>query len=79
MPDRRTGDVRKRQAGAGHVKTCVGTPGRLTTWTYGAHGSIVSDATGQCLYTSGSHGPGHRVELRDCTGKADRRWTAPRN
>ncbi|MCX5310109.1 RICIN domain-containing protein [Streptomyces sp. NBC_00154] len=55
------------------------TPRPLTTWTYGAHDSIVSDATGQCLCTPGGHGPGHRVELRDCTGKADRWWTAPRS
>lgn len=57
-----------------------GRHGRLgRVWTYGAHGSIVNDATGQRLYTPGGHGPGHRVELRDCTGKADQRWTAPRS
>ncbi|MEE1772821.1 ricin-type beta-trefoil lectin domain protein [Streptomyces sp. JV185] len=60
------------------ITTCAGTPGPLTTWTYGAHGSIVNDATGRCLYAPGGNGTGHRVELRDCTGKADQRWTAPR-
>ncbi|WP_443064428.1 RICIN domain-containing protein [Streptomyces sp. NBC_00562] len=40
---------------------------------------MVNDATGQCLDTPGSLGPEHRVELRDCTGKADQRWTAPRS
>ncbi|MET7310007.1 RICIN domain-containing protein [Streptomyces sp. NPDC005571] len=79
MPDRRTGDVRKRQKGTVTITTCAGTPGPLTTWTYGAHGSIVNDATGQCLYTPGGRGTGHRVELRDCTGKADQRWIAPRS
>ncbi|MFI5633567.1 ricin-type beta-trefoil lectin domain protein [Streptomyces sp. NPDC051664] len=52
--------------------TCAGTPGPPATWMYGAHGSILNDATGQCLYTPGGHVPGHRVQLRDCTGKADR-------
>lgn len=60
------------------ITTCAGTPGPLTTWTYGAQGSIVNDATGQCLYAPGGNETGHRVELRDCTGKADQQWTAPR-
>ncbi|MET4647783.1 hypothetical protein ABZY10_03870 [Streptomyces sp. NPDC006539] len=51
----------------------------MTNWTYGTHGSVVNDATGRRRYTPGGHGPGHRVELRYCTGKADQRWTAPRN
>ncbi|MFB6777835.1 DUF3472 domain-containing protein [Streptomyces sp. NPDC056352] len=60
------------------ITTCAGTPGPLTTWTYGAQGSIVNDATGQCLYAPGGNETGHRVELRDCTGRADQQWTAPR-
>ncbi|MET7368586.1 ricin-type beta-trefoil lectin domain protein [Streptomyces sp. NPDC005566] len=59
------------------ITTCAGTPGPLTTWTYGAHGSIVNDATGTCLYVP--TGTGHRVELRACTGQADQEWTAPRS
>ncbi|MGW1092908.1 ricin-type beta-trefoil lectin domain protein [Streptomyces sp. NPDC002596] len=60
------------------ITTCAGAPGPLTTWTYGAQGSIVNDATGRCLYAPGGNETGHRVELRDCTGKADQQWTAPR-
>ncbi|MFF3793541.1 hypothetical protein ACFYXW_26380 [Streptomyces sp. NPDC001981] len=51
----------------------------MTLWTYGTHGSVVDGAPGRCLYTPGGHAPGHRMELRYCTGKADQRWTAPRN
>jgi hypothetical protein len=36
------------------------------------------NATGQCLYTPGGNETGHRVELRDCTGRADQQRTAPR-
>lgn len=42
------------------ITTCAGTPGPLTTRTYGAHGSIANDATGRCLYAPGGNGTGHR-------------------
>lgn len=61
------------------ITTRAGTPSPMTPWTYGTHGSVVDGAPGRCLYTPGGHAPGHRVELRYCTGKTDQRWTAPRN
>lgn len=70
----KSGNTKKAPA---TITTCAGTPGPLTTWTYGAHGSIVDDATGRCLYTPVGHGPGQSVELRLFTDKADQRWTAP--
>ncbi|MFD4231800.1 hypothetical protein [Streptomyces sp. NPDC058545] len=56
------------------ITAWAGTPSPMTTWTYGAHGSVVNDVTARRPYTPGGHGPGHRVELRHCTGEADQRW-----
>ncbi|MFJ7945394.1 hypothetical protein ACIQ6K_17360 [Streptomyces sp. NPDC096354] len=40
-----SGDAKRAPA---TITACAGTPRPLTTWTYGAHGSIV-DAPGRCL------------------------------
>ncbi|MDX3767932.1 MULTISPECIES: hypothetical protein [Streptomyces] len=68
----KSGDAKKAPA---TITTCAGAPGSLTTWTYGAHGSIVDDATGRCPYTPVGHRPGRSVELRLLTDMADQRWT----
>lgn len=79
LPGHRTGVVRKRQEGAGHDHDLRGHPGTTDDLDVRRTRLGRGRCDGQCLYTPVGHRPGQGSELRLFTGKADQRWTAPRN
>lgn len=63
----RSGNTKKAPA---TITTCAGTPGPLTTWMYGAHGSVVDDATASACTRRSATGPDR---ARSCASSPARR------